>query len=274
MVKAIKLSPTTDPEILDRVESFETSVHEWKFKEEEGSEGEEFDGEGWNLVFWSGIEQRRLRRTQERLRRQLMEKVGRLHKPTTMTRGRSPSPMEGASKRSRSRSSSGSRGRSRSPRRRRERSYSYSPPRRKRGRSRSVSRSPSPRGGKWSPPPPSSTHETIPPRPHNYQSSQLPPPHSYPGVPPPQSLYQYNIPPQNYQGPPPQQYSYPPPPQPSQTGYYRADGPPVANAPWEQRGVPPSGAPPWQQPPSGPQGGNYGRGDYAQRGHSQHRKWL
>ena len=89
MVKAIKLSPTTDPEILDRVESFETSVNEWKFKEEEGSEGEEFDGEGWNLAFWSGIEQRRLRRTQERLRRQLMEKVGRLNKPTATTRGRS-----------------------------------------------------------------------------------------------------------------------------------------------------------------------------------------
>ena len=146
-VKAIRLSDKTDPNLLEFVESFESSIHDWKFREEEGSEGEEFDGEGWNLKFWRNREGREQKRREERVRQRAMEKIGKIgamsgsNKPE-VGRGRSPDRYSySRSSESRSRSP---------PSRRRDRSYSRSPPRRKRPQSRS--RSPSPKW-KWSPPP-------------------------------------------------------------------------------------------------------------------------
>jgi hypothetical protein len=86
-VKAIRLSEKTDPDLLRFVESFESSVHDWKFREEEGSEGEEFDGEGWNLKFWKDRETREQRTKEERIQRRAMERIGRMG----ATLGRTPS---------------------------------------------------------------------------------------------------------------------------------------------------------------------------------------
>src|SRR5437667_5797892 len=143
-VKAIRLSDKTDSDLLKYVESFESSIHDWKVREEEGSEGEEFDGEGWNLKFWRNRGEGEQKRKEERIRHHAMEKISKIGKLSGMAPDRNPDISRGRSPSRYSRSDSGSR----SPSGRRERSYSNSPQRRK----RRQSRSPSPR--RRSPPPP------------------------------------------------------------------------------------------------------------------------
>lgn len=251
---------------MKKVESFESSIHEWKFREEEGSEGEEFDGEGWNLKFWNDREGREEKRRKERVRRQALEKIQRLSgliKPVTANKAspdKSRISDRGRSVRRSSSRSSYSSSRSPSPpRRRRERSYSRSPPRRKRPHSRSRSRSPSPKR-KWSPPRDSGRHQSevkhvpsqtqpLPSAPFaTTQTSQYP---SYP------LQYGQTQLPQN-------------PPYPHNSGYYRVDvsqhG--IPSAPGDARGQ----APPWNQPPAGPSSQSYGRGEYGKRGNESHNK--
>ena len=264
-VKAITLSAKIDPDLIKFVESFESSIHDWKFREEEGSEGEEFDGEGWNLKFWRNQEGREQKRKEERVRLRAMENIGKIgvltgniNKPD-VGRGRSPD-LYSHSRSSESKSRS-------PPSIRRDRSYSRSPPRRKRPKSRSTSPSPKRR---WSPSPRE--------RPENVSTqnqkftptglstlSQYPPP----GIPPsyPQQIYS-------------QQYQQPP--QPASSGYYREVAPPEnPSSSWNQRGQYP---PPPQQPsrwPQAPSGPSFQRSRYSPEGSQdkggsdyQNRNWL
>lgn len=58
------------------MESFESSIHANKFREEEGSEGEEYDLEGWTMSFWKDRVGREQRRNEERIRQKALETIG------------------------------------------------------------------------------------------------------------------------------------------------------------------------------------------------------
>jgi len=75
-VKAIRLSERTDPDLLRFVESFESSIHANKFREEVASQGEEYDVEGWTMSFWKDRAGREQRRNEERIREKALETIG------------------------------------------------------------------------------------------------------------------------------------------------------------------------------------------------------
>ena len=183
-VKAIRLSSKINPEILKLVESFESQLDNWKFTEEVGSEGEEFDGEGWNLKFW------RERASLEQKKNEQRQRLGDMQKLRLI--------RQGMGMRDSRKYSHGSRSRSRSA----------SPPRRPDG-----SRSRSPQDNWVAPAPPPdrggymSSHTILaPPSGPGYPPTQ--PPYQYPSVsqmfptqrgsiPPPPSLWQSHAPPSN-----------------------------------------------------------------------------
>lgn len=260
------------------VESFESSIHEWKFKEDEGSEGEEFDGEGWNLKFWRDHEGREQRRNEEQIRRQSLE-TGRTDaftgKPfetkSEIFRGRSRQ----RDKRSYSQSSD-SRSTSRSPPRLEEQelSYSRSPPRRRRPQSRTPSPSSSPTK-RWSPPPrdrPSQHHNVSIP---NHQVPSTNPPHAS-GL---QPQYSYGTASHHYpHASSSQQHPYAD--YTSNSGYYPFEVPPhgTSSTPWDQQAqYRPPPPPHWTQSSMGsPQNysrntssGEYGKGE----NDMQNRSW-
>ena len=165
-VKAIRLSDKTDPDLLEFVESFESSMQNWKFREEEGSEGEEFDGEGWNLKFWGHHRERGQKRKEERMGERITETiggVGMLTENKTLERGKSPERWPESSNRSRARSP-----------RQREQSYSTSPPPKRR-----QSRSQSPRK-KWSTSPRPVQQQKVPSGPSSIASPMQPQHDQYP----------------------------------------------------------------------------------------------
>jgi hypothetical protein len=83
---------------MKKVENFESSIHEWKFIENEDSEGELFDGEGWNMKFWrdrlegQSSRERRSSRPSRSLGPPLrIRERSRSHTPPAWRRSKSPS---------------------------------------------------------------------------------------------------------------------------------------------------------------------------------------
>jgi len=226
-----------------------------KFKEEEGSEDDEFDAEGWNLKFWKDSQSRGQREREERIRQRALDTIGRMGSikaggsSEESKRGRSPERRRSYTRDSESRS----RSRSRGPRQRkdRERSYSASPPpsRRRRLNSRSKSRSPSPRTGR-SPARASESQQFRPPQ------QAYPPSAPYSNI--AQQPYSHGGQPAY---PPVNPANRQPPPVPANSGYYWDDGPPPAPSSWgyysvqgqAQTGPAPQGIGRYSS------GGNYGK---------------
>jgi len=203
-----------------------------KFKEEEGSEDDEFNAEGWNLQFWKDIQSRGQRDREERIRQRALDTIGRIGSIKAggssegPKRGRSPERRRSYGRDSDSRSRSRSRSRSARQRMNRDRSYSGSPPpsRRRRLDSRSQSRSPSPRPGR------------SPARASESQQFRLPQqgyPHSAPYSNDAQQQYSHGGQPPY---PPVNPTSRQPPPVPANSGYYRDDGPQPAPSSWGYSG--------------------------------------